>query len=82
MQNYPNPFNQSTSISFQVPTQCKVILKVYDIHGVEVATLVNQPVDAGQETGLFDAGNLTDGTYYYRLQADKYTETRKFLLIR
>jgi hypothetical protein len=52
------------------------------MHGVEVATLVNQAVDAGQETVTFDAGNLSGGTYYYRLQAGQYTETRKFLLVR
>ena len=81
-QNYPNPFSQSTTINYQVPAQSKVVLKVYDMHGVEVATLVNQTVDAGQETVTFDAGNLSGGTYYYRLQAGRYTETRKLLLVR
>ncbi len=81
-QNYPNPFSQTTTISYQVPDQGKVVLKVYDMHGVEVATLVNQTVDAGQETVTFDAGNLSGGTYYYRLQAGKYTETKKLLLVR
>jgi hypothetical protein len=81
-QNYPNPFNQVTSLCYQIPTRGKVLLKVYDIHGNEVATLVNQTEEAGQKIVTFDAGSLSGGTYYYRLESGQYTETRKFLLIR
>lgn len=81
-QNYPNPFRQSTSISYQISTGGQVILKVYDMNGKEVATIVNQTKEAGQETVAFDAGSLPGGTYFYRLQSGQYTETRKFLLVR
>jgi len=82
MQNYPNPFNHNTTISYQVPTRSHVVIKVYDINGVEVATLVNRTVGAGQETITFDAGSLSGGTYFYRLQAGQYFESRKFQLLK
>ena len=82
MQNYPNPFSQSTSISYQVPLQGKVVLKIYTMQGVEVETLVNQTEDTGKRTVILNAGSLSSGTYYYRLQAGQYIETRKLVLNR
>jgi hypothetical protein len=81
-QNYPNPFSQSTSISYQIPTRGKVVLKVYGMLGNEVATIVNQTEEAGQKTVIFDAGSLTSGTYFYRIQSGQYAETRKLILNR
>ncbi len=79
-QNYPNPFNPSTTISFSIPTSEFVTLKVYDVLGREVATLVNEHVRAGSYSYNFDARNLTSGVYLYKLQAGKYSETKKMVL--
>jgi len=79
-QNYPNPFNPSTTISFSIPTSEFVTLKVYDVLGREVATLVNENLNAGSYSYNFDASNLTSGVYFYKLQAGKYSETKKMIL--
>ncbi len=79
-QNYPNPFNPSTKISFSIPTSEFVTLKVYDVLGREVATLVNENLNAGSYSYNFDASNLTSGVYLYKLQAGKYSETKKMIL--
>jgi hypothetical protein len=79
-QNYPNPFNPSTTISFSIPTSEFVTLKVYDVLGREIATLVNENLSAGSYSYNFDASNLTSGVYFYKLQAGKYSETKKMLL--
>jgi hypothetical protein len=81
-QNYPNPFNPSTTISYRLPTQSHVTLKVFDVLGREVATLVNSIEQPGYKLVNFSANNLISGVYYYRLQAGNYVETRKLLLIR
>ena len=79
-QNYPNPFNPSTTISFSIPTSEFVTLKVYDVLGREIATLVNENLSEGSYSYNFDAKNLTSGVYFYKLQAGKYSETKKMLL--
>jgi hypothetical protein len=81
-QNYPNPFNPTTSIRYQIPTAETVNLKVYDILGKEVATLVNGRQEAGNYTVPFNAVRLASGVYFYRLQAGGFVETRKMLLVK
>jgi hypothetical protein len=81
-QNYPNPFNPSTTISYQLRTQSYVTLKVFDVLGREVATLVNSVEQPGNKSVNFNAGNLESGVYYYRLQAGNFIETKKFVLLR
>lgn len=81
-QNYPNPFNPSTKISWQSPVSSHQILKVFDVLGREVATLVNGFKDAGYHEVEFNAAGLLSGVYFYRLQAGDYVETKKMILIR
>ena len=81
-QNYPNPFNPSTIIEFSVPKQSKVTLKVFNVLGQEVATLVNSTLGAGKYSVDFHASNLAAGAYIYRLTADNYVRTSKMLLIK
>ncbi len=81
-QNYPNPFNPVTTINYQlaIDNSQLTILKVYDLLGREVATLVNEEKPAGTYQVEFDAGNLPSGVYYYRLTAGPFTQTRKMIL--
>jgi len=81
-QNYPNPFNPSTVIRFQISTREYVTLKVYDILGREVATLINAEKPAGNYNVEFNAQNLTSGVYVYRLQAGKFSDVKKLLLLK
>jgi hypothetical protein len=81
-QNYPNPFNPTTTISYGVPQQSMVTLKVYDILGNEVATLVNGVQPAGNHVVSFDASKLTSGVYIYRMQAGSFTQTKKMILMK
>jgi hypothetical protein len=81
-QNYPNPFNPNTTISYQLPLQSHVTLKLFDVLGREVATLVNVVEEPGYKSLTFDASRLSSGVYYYRLQAGNYIETKKLLLLR
>jgi hypothetical protein len=80
VQNYPNPFNPSTTISFSLPENSMVTLKIYDITGSEVAVLVNDFRNAGVHQVKFDASALSSGTYLYRITAKDFTETRKMIL--
>lgn len=82
MQNYPNPFNPSTRISYQLPTQSHVTLKVFDLLGREVTTLVNRIEEPGYKSVNFVANGLPSGLYYYRLQAGNYVETERLLFLR
>ena len=81
-QNYPNPFNPSTTIKYSIPTESIVQIKVYDILGGEVATLVNEEKIAGNYSVQFNTNNLVSGVYFYRIQAGDFIETKKMVLIR
>ncbi|HSL89381.1 MAG TPA: T9SS type A sorting domain-containing protein [Ignavibacteriaceae bacterium] len=81
-QNYPNPFNPSTIIKFAVPERTRVLIKVYDILGGEITSLVNEELDAGRYEKTFDASTLSTGVYIYRIQAGSYVNTKKMLLIK
>jgi hypothetical protein len=81
-QNYPNPFNPSTIIKYRVPSISHVSLKVYDVLGNEVATLVNEEKPAGSYELNFDAPQLSSGIYFYKLQSESFVETKKMLLLK
>lgn len=82
-QNYPNPFNPTTNIEFSIPQASNVSLKVYDLLGREVATLLNNVrFGSGSQTVSFDASNLASGVYLYRLKAGAFIQTRKMTLIK
>ena len=81
-QNYPNPFNPSTSIQYAVGSRQFVSLKVYDVLGNEVATLVNEEKPAGNYEIEFDATGLSSGVYFYKLNAGRFIETKKLILLR
>ncbi len=81
-QNYPNPFNPSTIISYQLATAGQVSLKVYDVLGNEVATLVNKVQDPGSHSINFNASNLSTGVYFYQLKSGNYSLTKKMTLIK
>ena len=82
LQNYPNPFNPSTVISYQLPVNGYVTLKVYDVLGREVKTLVNDRQTAGTHSVTFDARTLASGVYFYRLSAGSFVSTKKLMLIK
>jgi hypothetical protein len=79
---FPNPFNPSTAISYDLPMPAHVSLRVFDVLGREVAVLVNNLVEAGNHQVTFDGDGLATGVYLCRLQAGRYTESRKLLLVR
>jgi hypothetical protein len=81
-QNYPNPFNPSTTIKFNIPALSLVTLKVYDVLGNEIATLVNEEKSIGSFEIKFDATGLPSGIYFYRLRAGSFIETKKMILLR
>ena len=82
MQNYPNPFNPSTIISYQLPSNCYVSLKVFDVLGRQVETLVNGLQSAGIYSVKFNAANFPSGVYFYRLDAGTYHDNKKLLLLK
>jgi hypothetical protein len=79
-QNYPNPFNPTTNIQYSIPQDGMVSLKVYDLLGKEVATLVNEPQQAGTFDVSFDGSNLASGVYYYMLTSGDLKATKKLML--
>jgi len=81
-QNYPNPFNPNTKISLQSPIGSHQTLKIYDVLGNEVATLVNEYKPAGSYEVDFDANELSSVVYFYKLQAGDFVETKKMILLR
>ncbi len=81
-QNYPNPFNPTTTIKYTLEKTTDVTLKVYDILGEEVTTLVSGKHNAGRYSVNFNGSNLSSGIYYYKLKTDKFTRTRKMILIK
>lgn len=81
-QNYPNPFNPTTSIEYSVPSNEYVSLKVYDILGREIATLVSEQKSAGSYEVKFDGSNLSSGVYFYKLNAGNYNQVMKMILLK
>ena len=82
LQNYPNPFNPRTVISFQLSVVSDVSLKVYDIQGREVQTLVNERLQPGKYETSFDGSGLNSGVYFYRLTTDGFSETKRMILLK
>lgn len=81
-QNYPNPFNPVTTIRYSIPKQSGVMIKVYDVLGNEVATLVEEQKEPGVYSVNFDGSQLASGIYFYKLQTGSFTETKKMILLR
>jgi uncharacterized delta-60 repeat protein len=81
-QNYPNPFNPVTNIKFGIPKAGNVRLIIYDINGREVNRLINQNLNAGYYTADFNASNLASGVYFYRLEANDFTDVKKMMLVK
>ena len=81
-ENYPNPFNPTTTIEYYVPVDTKVTLKILDILGREVTTLVNEEVTAGKHKVIFDASSLSSGIYIYQLRTNDKIITRKMMLLK
>lgn len=81
-QNYPNPFNPSTKIRYSVPQSSQVVIKVFDILGREIETLVNEEKLAGEYEIEFNASELGSGVYFYKLQAGSFVETKKMILLK
>lgn len=87
-QNYPNPFNPSTTINYSIPVETRrgvlphITLKIYDLLGREVATLINREQSPGSYSVKFDASTLTSGIYFYKLTSGKFIDTKKMILLR
>ena len=81
-QNHPNPFNPTTTIEYSLPSYEHVKIEVYDLLGREIITLVDEDKLAGSYKVEFDGSGLTSGIYFYKLQAGRYTEAKKLLLIK
>jgi hypothetical protein len=81
-QNYPNPFNPWTRINYTLPASGRVILKVYNLLGQEVAELIDEVQDAGYKSASFDASGIPSGVYTYKLTAGGFSEVRKMLLVK
>jgi len=81
-ENYPNPFNPSTVIRYQLPVSSDVTLKIFDILGNEIATLVNEEKKAGNYSLEFDASSLSSGIYFYQIRAGEFIQTKKMILLR
>jgi flagellar hook assembly protein FlgD len=78
-QNYPNPFKPSTVIGFNLPSESNVLLKIYNVLGEEVSTLINRRMNAGYHTVNFDAKDLMSGIYIYKLEAGNKSAIRKMI---
>ena len=81
-QNYPNPFNPATTISYQIPSYNHVTIKVYDMLGKELQTIVDENKPQGNFNVTFNAGSLTSGIYFYRMQAGNFIDTKKFIVLK
>lgn len=81
-QNYPNPFNPITRINYQLPANISITLRVYDVMGREIETLVNERQNAGNHSVQFNASKLSSGVYFYKLQAENYCALKKLMLLK
>jgi len=81
-QNYPNPFNPSTKIEFSLPVDGKISIKIFDASGKEIAVLINEHKNKGNYSLEFNASNLPSGVYFYKLQAEGFSDTKKMVLIK
>lgn len=81
-QNYPNPFNPNTVISYQLSVDGIVSLKVYDVLGKEVATLIHERKSAGRYKVTFDASNFSSGIYFYTIETNDFVQTKRMVLIK
>ena len=81
-QNYPNPFNPTTTIEFALPKRSSVTLKLFDILGREIATLVDAELESGVHKINFDGQDLASGIYFYRIHADGFLKTKKLMLLK
>jgi hypothetical protein len=81
-QNYPNPFNPSTTINYSIPMESRVTLKIYNMLGQEVATVVNETMKAGKYEASFNASKLASGAYIYRIQAGTFVSVKKMMLLK
>jgi photosystem II stability/assembly factor-like uncharacterized protein len=82
LQNYPNPFNPETNIEYSLPVRSNVLIKVYDVMGREVRTLVNETKPGGNYSVKFDASDLSSGLYFYKIQTDKFYDAKCMLLVK
>ena len=81
-QNYPNPFNPTTTINYQIKEDGMVILKIYDILGKEIKTLVSEQKPMGRYEIKFDASNLSSGVYIYQLKVNDFVTSKKLILLK
>ncbi len=81
-QNYPNPFNPSTTISFSIPAEGMVSLKIFNLIGQQVDEIVNENLSAGNYSFMWNAKDQANGIYFYKLQAGEFVETKKMILLK
>jgi len=81
-QNYPNPFNPTTKINFAIPKQGFVTMKIYDVLGREVRTLVNEVKQAGNYTVDFNAAEFASGVYFYKLTSGDFSDIKRMILVK
>ncbi len=81
-QNYPNPFNPTTTIEYDLPKASRVKIEIYNLLGKKVKTILDENNGAGSHKFVFDSNNLASGVYFYRIQADTYTNSKKMILLR
>jgi hypothetical protein len=81
-QNYPNPFNPITTINYSIPKQSHVTIKIFDVLGNELTTLINEEKFAGNYSVKFNASAFSSGVYFYRMESGSYIQTKKLILIK
>ena len=81
-QNYPNPFNPKTTISFSLPSRAHVSVKVFDLLGKEISTLLDNMCEPGEHSVDWNASSFASGVYFYRIEADNFLQTKKMVLLK